>query len=56
MFDRIVNFNMGGGGGVERVCGLISRFGQNFLRIRNFNNFSGSADPINLMDSDFDKK
>ena len=36
----------------ERVCGSVD-LAKNFLRIADFNNnFSGSADPINLMDSD----
>ena len=35
----------------------IGRFGQNFIRIVDFNNyFSGSEDPINVMDSDLGKK
>ena len=39
------------GGGGERVCGLAD-LAKNFLRIADFNNnFSGSADPIDLMDS-----
>ena len=41
---------MGGGG--ERVCGSAD-LAKNFVRITDFNNnFSGSADPINVMDSD----
>ena len=45
----------GGGGGGERVCGSVD-LAKNFLRIADFNkDFSGSADPVNLMDSDFGK-
>ena len=44
-----------GGGGGERVCGSAD-LAKSFLRIADFNkNFSRSADPINLMDSDFGK-
>ena len=40
------------GGRGERVC-RSADFAKNFLQIADFNNnFSGSADPINLMDSD----
>ena len=33
------------------MCGSAD-LAKNFLRVADFNNFSGSADPINLMDSD----
>ena len=43
-------------GGGERVCGSAD-LAKNFVRITDFNNnFSGSADPINVMDSDLGKK
>ena len=43
--------NERGGGGGERVCGSADLV-KNFVRIADFsNNFSGSADPINVMDS-----
>ena len=46
----------GRGGGVERVCGSAD-LAKNFVRMADFtNNFSGSADPINVMDSDLGKK
>ena len=44
--------NWGKGGG---FCGSAD-LAKSFLRIADFNkNFSGSVDPINLMDSDFGK-
>ena len=44
-----------GGGGGERVCGSAD-LAKNFLGIADFNNnFSGSADPVNLTDLDFCK-
>ena len=43
------------GEGGERVCGSAD-LAKNLLRFADFNNnFSGSADPINLMDSGFGK-
>ena len=51
MLCLTVNWHFLNGQG-ERVCRSMD-LAKNFLRIAGFNNnFSGSADPINLMDSD----